>query len=96
MAKSPNAKERRHFAKVAALPCLVCGAWPVDVHHVIGYADRIGRAPKRHDRVVPLCKPQHDVQYGPKTSVHAMGHQRFCEANTIDLMAESERLWNDQ
>ena len=77
---------------VAELPCLVCQSWPVDVHHVIGYADRMGRAPKRHDRVVPLCKPHHDVQHGPRTSVHALGHRKFFETYGLDLMAEAERL----
>lgn len=96
MAKPATAKERRHFAKVALLQCLQCGAWPVDVHHVVGYADRQGRAPKRHDRVVPLCKHHHDVQYGPKTSVHALSHKGFYERYGIDLMAEAERLWNGE
>jgi len=96
MAKPATSAERRHFARVALLPCLVCDKWPVDVHHVIGYADRMGRAPKRHDRVAPLCKPHHDVQHGPKTSVHALSHKGFYEAYGIDLMAEAERLWNDK
>jgi len=95
MAKPPNAKERRHIGKVKQLPCLVCGVWPVDAHHVIGYADRMGRAPKRHDRVVPLCKPHHDVQHGPKTSAHALSHKGFYECYGIDLMAEAERLAHD-
>lgn len=77
---------------VAEIPCLVCQSWPVDVHHVIGYADRMGRAPKRHDRVVPLCKPHHDVQHGPRDSVHALGHRGFYQKYGIDLMAEAERL----
>ena len=94
--KPPTAAERRHLARVAALPCLVCGSWPVDVHHVVGYADRIGRAPKRHDRVTPLCKVHHDVQHGPATSVHALSHKGFYERYQIDLMTEAERLANEQ
>lgn len=93
MAKAAkSAWERQHHAMVAELPCLVCQSWPVDVHHVIGYADRMGRAPKRHDRVVPLCKPHHDIQHGPRTSVHALGHRGFFETYGLDLMAEAERL----
>ncbi len=91
-----SATDRRHHAKVALLPCLVCQAWPVDVHHVVGYADRMGRAPKRHDRVVPLCKNHHDIQHGPKMSVHALGHRGFYQEHGIDLMAEAERLANDR
>lgn len=92
--KPRTASEKRLHDRVARLACLVCAARPVDVHHVVGYADRMGRAPKRHDRVVPLCKRHHDVQHGPRTSVHAMGHMRFFEVYGIDLMAEAERLAN--
>ena len=95
MAKRPTARELRHMHRVKQIPCLVCRAWFVDVHHVVGYADRAGHAPKRHDRVVPLCKAHHDVQYGPHTAVHALGHQRFAEIYNIDLMAEAERLWSE-
>ena len=77
------------------MPCLACGKWPVDVHHVTGYADRMGRAPKRHDRVVPLCKVHHDVQHGPFHSVHALGHESFFHVHGIDLMAEAQRLWRE-
>jgi len=95
MAKAPTAQERRHFAKVAALPCLVCGGQST-VHHVTGYADRMGRAPKRHDRVVPLCPAHHQIQWGPRESVEALGHRGFYRVHGIDLMAEAERLWNDK
>ena len=95
MAKAPTAQERRHFAKVAALPCLACGGQST-IHHVTGYADRMGRAPKRHDRVVPLCPDHHQIQWGPRESVEALGHRGFYRVHGIDLMAEAERLWNDK
>ena len=83
MAKPPTAAEKRHMARVAEMPCLVCCRYPVETHHVIGYADRMGRAPKRHDRVVPLCADHH-------REVHAVSHKNF----PMDLMAEAERLFN--
>ena len=91
MAKRPTTAERRHMAKVAAMPCLVCGAQST-VHHVTGYADRIGRAPRRNDRVVPLCPVHHQIQFGPRESVEALSHRGFYETYGIDLMAEAERL----
>ena len=95
MAKAATAAEKRHMARVKRLPCLVCGGFPVDAHHVIGYADRMGRATKRHDRVAPLCKTHHDVQHGPRESVHALGHRGFYLEYKIDLMAVAERLWEE-
>jgi hypothetical protein len=64
------------------------------VHHVTGFADKIGRAPRRHDRVVPLCPQHHQIQWGPKESVEALGHRGFFYTYGIDLMAEAERLAN--
>lgn len=50
-------KCRDHMARVAALPCSVCGHWPVVVHHRIGgrYAQR-----KASDwETMPLCDRHH-------------------------------------
>jgi hypothetical protein len=43
-----------HMAAVAALPCLVCGVWPVEVHHVTGDGK-----PRSDFRVIPLCYECH-------------------------------------
>ena len=47
-------RDRGHMARVAALPCVCCGAWPVECHHVIcgRYSQR--RAPDTH--TIPLCR----------------------------------------
>ena len=88
----PTAAERAHMDKVAQMPCLVSGKWPVTLHHVTGYADRMGRAPRSHMRVVPLAARYHLIQHGPRESVEALGHQGFYRVHGIDLMAEAERL----
>lgn len=80
------------MGRVAGLPCLVCGAQPVCVHHVIGYADRAGRLSKCDRLVTPLCLKHHDIQHGPRTAVHALGHQGFYDAYGIDLLAEAQWL----
>jgi len=96
MAKKPTKAERKHFDRVASLGCLVCGD-PATIHHVTGYADRIGRAPKRHDRVAPLCPVHHQKVFDPSNrypvSVEGLGHRGFFQEHGIDLMAHAERLW---
>jgi hypothetical protein len=72
---------------------LVCGG-QATVHHVTGYADRMGRAPRSHMRVVPLCPVHHQIQHGPRDSVEALGHRGFYKVHGIDLMAAAERLAN--
>lgn len=47
---------RDHMARVAALPCLVCGYWPVELHHE-GH-------PRSDWNVLPLCPRHHRREYG--------------------------------
>jgi hypothetical protein len=81
------------MGRLAQMPCLACGNGPVEVHHCVGYADRIGRAPKRHDRVVPLCVFCHRL--GGRQAVHGGSHRSFYAEWGVDLMAEAERLWTE-
>ncbi|WP_273688400.1 hypothetical protein [Ketogulonicigenium vulgare] len=48
---------KRHMTAVAQLPCLVCGAWPVEVHHE-------GK-PRSDMSVLPLCPHHHRREFGP-------------------------------
>lgn len=91
----PTAEERRHIERVASLPCLVCGEWPVTVHHVTGYSNRAGRFARSHKLIVPLAARYHLIQHGPRESVEAVGHRGFYELHGIDLRGEAERLWEE-
>lgn len=91
--KPATALEKRHMARVAGLPCLVSGKRPVTLHHVTGYADRMGRFTRSHKLVVPLAAEYHLIQHGPRVSVEALGHRGFYKRHGIDLLAEAERLW---
>lgn len=87
----PTAKERAHMERVAKLPCLVCGDGST-VHHVTGSAHVMGRLPRSHELVVPLCPKHHQVIHGPRESVEALGHRGFYRMHGIDLLAEAEFL----
>jgi hypothetical protein len=55
---SPERQDgKAHMARVAKLPCLVCGARPVEVHHE-------GK-PRSDMRCLPLCARHHRTEYGP-------------------------------
>ena len=60
-----TAAERRHLGAVASLPCMVCCARPVEIHHV-----RVLGSPRDHFRVLPLC-PRHHRTGGHGVAVHA-------------------------
>jgi len=57
MASQARAEGLAHMARVAQLPCLVCGAWPVEVHHAT--------KPRNDMEVLPLCPRHHRREYGP-------------------------------
>lgn len=92
----PTAIDKRHFDRIAAMPCLVCGR-QATVHHVTASIHG-GRLTKRHDRVVPLCPVHHQKVFDPfhndPQSVEALGHRGFYRKFGIDLLAEAERLSN--
>ena len=63
--KNPKAKrikpkrktDRDRLARVAMLPCCVCGHWPVEVHHLranVGTGQRAG-----DNETIPLCRWHH-------------------------------------
>ena len=78
-------------ANKATMPCLVCGG-KATVHHVTGSSHVMGRLPRSHEMVVPLCPVHHQIQHGPKESVEALGHRGFYKMHKIDLLAEAEFL----
>ncbi len=63
--ESGTAKARAHMAKVAQMPCVCCGAWPVHVHHCI--SGRFGQEKASDFETIPLCPKHH--QHGPE-SIH--------------------------
>lgn len=56
---------KAHMARVAALPCVLCGYWPVEVHHCI--SGRYGQAKASDFETIPLCYQCHQ---GPQ-GIHA-------------------------
>ena len=99
--KAVTGLEAKHLKRVAAMGCLVCGR-PATVHHVTGWADRMGRAPRSERRIVPLCNerpfPHHQKVFDDEsnpTSVEGLSHRGFYQRYGIDLMATAEQLWRE-
>lgn len=75
-----------HMARVAELPCLVCGAYGVEVHHE-------GK-PRSDKRVLPLCARHHRREFGvgayhysPRAFYEAHGDSKFLLAVVADMLA---------
>lgn len=71
--RKATAAERAHLDAVAQLPCLICGAWPVELHHLRTGQGMGQRA--SHFEVLPLC-PYHHRYGGFGVAIHG-GTQEF-------------------
>jgi len=86
---APQGQEKQHIARVAAMPCLVCGR-KTSVHHVMNHPEKIRR--RDHRFVVPLCYDHHQGDEG----VHGLGSEaKFTERWGIDLAKTASRLWEE-
>ena len=96
MARKWTKEEVEHREFVRSLGCLVSGESNPTVHHITGYADRIGRIPPNNRWLVPLAKQYHQKVWDPSASnpisVEGLGHRGFYEKYGIDLFAEALRL----
>lgn len=59
----PNARERRHHARLMAMPCLACGYSETVFHHLL--SDSPSKRWRRdHELGLPLCDPCHRALHG--------------------------------
>ena len=84
------ARNRAHMAKVAQLPCVICGYRPVQVHHCIH-----GRHSQRRasdTETIPLCMTHHDELHAGK----ALWAARYGEDHSyLPRVAEMLRQMKD-
>lgn len=76
-----SAAGKRHMARVAALPCVVCGAQPVEVHHILE-----GRTPGRRSSdwlVLPVCPEHHRGTHGIHGTRQSWSMARVSEMHAL-------------
>ena len=86
--KGKSAADKRFHAHVAAMPCVGCGAWPVEVHHVI--SDGFKRITRNHRLALPLCPSCHRT--GP-TALHVIGTRRWNDLHGFAQHERAQQLW---
>lgn len=64
-----NKAQKERAAKLAEMGCVVCGAMPVELHHL--FTGGGGR--KNHDYLAPLCFSHHRGSEG----IHFLGRKAF-------------------
>ncbi len=68
-----TAAEKKHLERVASLSCCLCGARPVEVHHIL--EGRIKGRRCGHFTTIPLCPECHRGRcgvHGEKTMLKVM------------------------
>jgi hypothetical protein len=79
-----TAASKRHMGRVAQLPCCLCGAQPVQVHHV---REGQGMSQRADDWLaIPLCVDCHTGKrgiHGDRTML------RIRKVGELDLLAET-------
>ena len=75
---------KAHMARVALQHCLVCGAWPVDVHHL--------PSPRNDLRTIPLCPFHHRKEYGPQAYHYSRRNFNALHGSDEELLARSNDM----
>ena len=73
-----------HMSRVAGLPCLICGAHAVEVHHCPD--------PRSDMRVLPLCPAHHRREYGPGAYHYSRRAFNEMHGSDDDLLARVAAL----
>ena len=84
LASDDRQRAKLHMSEVARLPCLVCGAWPVEVHHLPD--------PRDDFRVIPLCPSHHRREFGPGAYHYSRKAFNAAHGSDEDLLARVARF----
>jgi ERF superfamily protein len=80
-------RDRAHLEFVSKQPCLVCGRWPSDAHHIRFAQPRALGRRVSDEYTVPLCRTHH-------RALHRCGDETsWWETNNIDALAMAQDLW---
>jgi hypothetical protein len=73
-----------HMGRVAQMPCIVCGAWPVEVHHE-------GK-PRSDLNVLPICPAHHRREFGPGAYHYSSKAFYAAHGSSADLLARVAKM----
>lgn len=82
-----NQRRRVHLRFVALHPCLICGCFPSDAHHMrLARSTGLGKKASG-EYTVPLCRAHH------RDSHRHVDEQMWWSRYSIDPMAAAKKLW---
>ena len=75
---------KAHMARVAGLPCVICGSRPVEVHHCI--SGRYGSRKVSDFDTIPLCYDHHRGALGIHTDKSAWEAEHGPDTGFLDAV----------
>lgn len=85
-AKPSKAAGKAHMARVAGLPCVLCGSHPVEVHHCI--SGRYGQRKASDFDTIPLCYPCHRGPEGIHANKAAWEERNGLDTDFLPVVAD--------
>lgn len=79
-------KDPAYLARVAQLPCVICGARPVHVHHCI--SERFSQRNASDCETIPLCHDHHQGRNGIHTSKRAWERENGFDYEFLAVVAD--------
>lgn len=77
--------EERHLERLAEMPCALCGAYGVQIHHVL--EGRIKGRKSGHMTAIPLCP---DCHQGSENGIHGRRAMwNVMKKTELELLAET-------
>jgi DNA recombination protein Rad52 len=82
-------RDQHHLRFIGSLPCLICGRFPTEAHHLRFLQPRAMGKKASDEWTVPLCFLHHRV-------LHDVGDElQWWNEHRIDPKAEAERQWGE-
>ena len=84
--------EHAHLNRVASLPCCLCGAKPVEVHHIL--EGRIKGRKSGHWTSIPCCP---DCHRGSHNGIHGrQAMMKIMKTTELELLGQTlEKLYGE-
>lgn len=75
--------EAKHLSLLAGMPCCLCGAQPVEIHHIL--EGRIKGRKSAHFTAIPLCV---DCHRGSENGIHGRQNMlKVMKTTELELLA---------
>lgn len=85
--KAATKEERAHLAFIKSLPCICCGMFGVDAHHITQGGRRLG-----HKYTLPLCQNCHEGEFSIGNAKKSFIKEYGTELQLLEKLKQKYKL----